>query len=101
MSQDSKDEESFAFENREDSAISQDWAPEVLQLDELPLPAPDNAEVRLRAKAIGLNRAEVHFRQGRYRFPIPKDSDQTDTYRHNSMSGMGFTDELSDPTNRT
>jgi len=43
--------------------------PEVLQLDELPLPAPDNAEVRLRVKAIGLNRAEVHFRQGRYRFP--------------------------------
>jgi NADPH:quinone reductase-like Zn-dependent oxidoreductase len=42
--------------------------PEVLQLDELPLPAPDNAEVRLRVKAIGLNRAEVHFRQGRYRF---------------------------------
>ena len=75
--------------------------PEVLQLDELPLPAPDNAEVRLRVKAIGLNRAEVNFRQGRYRFPIPKDSDQTDTYRHNSMSGMGFTDELSDPTNRT
>jgi NADPH:quinone reductase-like Zn-dependent oxidoreductase len=30
---------------------------------------PDNAEVRLRVKAIGLNRAEVHFRQGRYRFP--------------------------------
>jgi len=42
--------------------------PEVLQLDELPLPAPGNAEVRLRVKAIGLNRAEVHFRQGRYRF---------------------------------
>ena len=42
--------------------------PEVLQLDELPLPAPDNSEVRLRVKAIGLNRAEVHFRQGRYRF---------------------------------
>src|SRR5215472_5327363 len=43
--------------------------PEVLQLDELPLPAPDNAEVLLRVKAVGLNRAEVHFRQGRYRFP--------------------------------
>ena len=37
--------------------------------NELALPAPDNAEVRLRVKAIGLNRAEVHFRQGRYRFP--------------------------------
>src|SRR5215831_7512064 len=44
-------------------------SPEVLQLDELPLPIPGDAEVRLRVKAIGLNRAEVHFRQGRYRFP--------------------------------
>src|SRR5215471_18600410 len=44
-------------------------SPEVLQLDELPLPIPDDAEVRLRVKAIGLNRAEVHFRQSRYRFP--------------------------------
>jgi NADPH:quinone reductase-like Zn-dependent oxidoreductase len=70
MSRDSKDEESFGFEKREDSPISQDWAPpEVLQLDELPLPAPDKAEVRLRVKAIGLNRAQVHFRQDRYRFP--------------------------------
>ena len=42
--------------------------PEVLQLDELPLPEPANGEVRLGVKAIGLNRAEIHFRQGRYRF---------------------------------
>jgi NADPH:quinone reductase-like Zn-dependent oxidoreductase len=42
--------------------------PEVLQIDELPLPAPDKGEVRLRVKAFGLNRAEIHFRQGRYRF---------------------------------
>jgi NADPH:quinone reductase-like Zn-dependent oxidoreductase len=32
-------------------------APEVLQLDELPLPEPGGGEVRLRVKAIGLNRA--------------------------------------------
>jgi NADPH:quinone reductase-like Zn-dependent oxidoreductase len=43
--------------------------PEVLQLDELPLPQPGKGEVRLRVTAIGLNRAETHFRQGRYRFP--------------------------------
>src|SRR5215467_14319994 len=43
--------------------------PEVLQLDELPLPITGDAEVRLRVKDIGLNRAEVHFRQGRYRLP--------------------------------
>lgn len=40
--------------------------PEVLQLDELPLPQPGPGEARLRVKAIGLNRAEVVFRLGRY-----------------------------------
>jgi NADPH:quinone reductase-like Zn-dependent oxidoreductase len=39
---------------------------EVLQLDEVSLPEPGAGEVRLRVKAIGLNRAEVMFRQGRY-----------------------------------
>jgi NADPH:quinone reductase-like Zn-dependent oxidoreductase len=39
---------------------------EVLQLDELPVPDPAAGEVRLRVKAIGLNRAEVMFRTGRY-----------------------------------
>jgi NADPH:quinone reductase-like Zn-dependent oxidoreductase len=40
--------------------------PEVLQMDELPLPEPAAGEVRLRVKAIGLNRAEVMFRSGQY-----------------------------------
>ena len=40
--------------------------PEVLTLDELPVPEPGPGEVRLRVKAIGLNRAEVMFRSGRY-----------------------------------
>jgi NADPH:quinone reductase-like Zn-dependent oxidoreductase len=44
----------------------QTGGPEVLQLDELPLPDPAAGEVRLRVKAIGLNRAEVMFRTGRY-----------------------------------
>jgi NADPH:quinone reductase-like Zn-dependent oxidoreductase len=35
-------------------------------LDELPLPEPAAGEVRLRVKAIGLNRAEVMFRMGQY-----------------------------------
>ena len=39
---------------------------EVLQLDDLPLPEPAAGEVRIRVKAIGLNRAEVMFRQGQY-----------------------------------
>ena len=37
--------------------------PEVLQLDELPIPEPAANEARLRVKAIGLNRAEVMFRE--------------------------------------
>jgi NADPH:quinone reductase-like Zn-dependent oxidoreductase len=40
--------------------------PEVLQFDELPLPEPAKGEVRLRVKAIGLNRAEIMFRNGQY-----------------------------------
>ncbi len=40
--------------------------PEVLRLDEMPLPEPGKGEVRLRVKAIGLNRAEIMFRTGRY-----------------------------------
>jgi len=39
---------------------------DVLQLDELPTPVPQQGEVRIRVEAIGLNRAEVMFRQGAY-----------------------------------
>ena len=38
--------------------------PEVLQLEELPVPEPGEGEVRVRVQAIGLNRAEVLFRMG-------------------------------------
>ncbi|MBE9166389.1 zinc-dependent alcohol dehydrogenase family protein [Pleurocapsales cyanobacterium LEGE 06147] len=41
-------------------------APEVLQIEELPLTEPGKDEVRLQVKAIGLNRAEVMFREGAY-----------------------------------
>ena len=40
--------------------------PEVLQLDELDLPAPRAGEVRIRVEALGLNRAETLFRTGHY-----------------------------------
>ncbi|HUA01856.1 MAG TPA: zinc-dependent alcohol dehydrogenase family protein [Candidatus Aquilonibacter sp.] len=40
--------------------------PEVLKIQEEPIPEPGKGEVRLRVKAIGLNRAEVMFRTGRY-----------------------------------
>jgi NADPH:quinone reductase-like Zn-dependent oxidoreductase len=39
---------------------------DVLQLDELPIAEPGKGEVRLKVEAIGLNRAEVMFRQGAY-----------------------------------
>lgn len=44
----------------------QTGGPEVLKLEELPLPEPGPGEIRLRVKAIGLNRAEVMFRKGQY-----------------------------------
>jgi NADPH:quinone reductase-like Zn-dependent oxidoreductase len=40
--------------------------PEVLKLEEIPIPEPGEGEVRLRVEAIGLNRAEIVFRQGKY-----------------------------------
>ncbi len=39
---------------------------EVLELEDMPLSAPDRGEVRLKVAAIGLNRAEILFRQGLY-----------------------------------
>jgi NADPH:quinone reductase-like Zn-dependent oxidoreductase len=39
---------------------------DVLQLEDLPLSEPGKGEVRLKVEAIGLNRAEVMFRQGQY-----------------------------------
>jgi NADPH:quinone reductase-like Zn-dependent oxidoreductase len=39
---------------------------EVLQFDELPISEPGAGEVRLQVKALGLNRAEIMFRNGQY-----------------------------------
>ncbi len=39
---------------------------DVLKIEDLPLTQPGEGEVRLKVEAIGLNRAEVMFRQGRY-----------------------------------
>lgn len=40
--------------------------PEVLKIQEEPIPVPGKGEALLSVKAIGLNRAEVMFREGRY-----------------------------------
>ena len=39
---------------------------DVLQIEDLPVPEPGPGEVRLRVKAIGINRAECVFRKGQY-----------------------------------
>lgn len=40
--------------------------PEVLQIENLEVPAPAPGEVQIKVKALGLNRAEVMFRLGKY-----------------------------------
>jgi NADPH:quinone reductase-like Zn-dependent oxidoreductase len=40
--------------------------PEVLQIDHVEVPPPGPGEVRIKVKALGLNRAESMFRQGQY-----------------------------------
>jgi NADPH:quinone reductase-like Zn-dependent oxidoreductase len=40
--------------------------PEVLSIEDLPMPQPGPEEVRIAVKAIGLNRAEALFREGNY-----------------------------------
>ncbi len=44
----------------------QSGGPEVLQLDEVDVPAPKRGEIRLAVRALGLNRAESMFRSGQY-----------------------------------
>lgn len=39
-------------------------APDVLQLRSIPVPAPSAGQVLIRVRAFGLNRSELHFRQG-------------------------------------
>ncbi|MGW2227038.1 zinc-dependent alcohol dehydrogenase family protein [Streptomyces formicae] len=43
--------------------------PDVLRVEELPLPAPGPGEVLVRVEALGLNRAEALFRAGTYYYP--------------------------------
>src|SRR5262249_30871326 len=46
-------------------------APDVLKIVDADVPAPKASEVRIRVKALGLNRAESMFRSGKY-LEIPK-----------------------------
>ena len=38
--------------------------PEVLQIEELPVPEPKSGEILIRVKAFGVNRSELFTRQG-------------------------------------
>jgi len=53
----------------------QTGGPDVLRYDEVPTPPLQAGEIRLNAEAIGLNRAEIMFREGKYVedpvFPAP------------------------------
>ena len=40
--------------------------PEVLQIEDVQVPAPGKGEIQIKVKAIGLNRAESMFRRGQY-----------------------------------
>ncbi len=55
--------------------ISRPGGPEVLELREVPAPAPSSGQVLVRVRAAGLNRADLLQRQGRYPAPpgVPPD----------------------------
>ncbi|TIT85144.1 MAG: NADPH:quinone reductase, partial [Mesorhizobium sp.] len=40
--------------------------PEVLRIEDVEVPPPGSGEVRIRVKALGLNRAEASMRRGAY-----------------------------------
>jgi NADPH:quinone reductase-like Zn-dependent oxidoreductase len=46
------------------AVIYQPGGPEVLKLEDLPIPTPKQGEVLIRVKAFGLNRSELFTRQG-------------------------------------
>ena len=46
------------------AVIREAGGPEVLKIENLPIPTPENGEVLIRVKAFGLNRSELFTRQG-------------------------------------
>src|SRR5690242_13481589 len=49
--------------------IHRHGGPEVLTLEDLPVPAPGPGEIRIRNRAIGLNFVDIYFRTGAYAPP--------------------------------
>ncbi len=46
------------------AVIHEPGGPEVLKLEEVPLPSPEEGQVLIRVKAFGLNRSELFTRRG-------------------------------------
>jgi NADPH2:quinone reductase len=44
--------------------VDRPGTPEVLQVRDVPVPQPETGQVLILVKAFGLNRSELHFRQG-------------------------------------
>ena len=51
--------------------IRETGGPEVLQLVELPIPAPGPGQVLIRVESIGMNFIEIYFRKGQYKATLP------------------------------
>lgn len=51
--------------------IQQNGGPEVMELRDLPTPAPGAGEALVRLEASGVNFIDVYFREGRYPAPLP------------------------------
>ena len=61
--------------------------PEVLKIETVDVPSPGPGEVRIKVKALGLNRAEVMFRSGQYLqgAPVPAPASATRRPKHQSV----------------
>ncbi len=51
--------------------IHQNGGPEVLTLDDLPMPKPQAGEALIRQTAIGINFIDIYHRSGLYKLPLP------------------------------
>ena len=72
--------------------IRETGGPEVLQLVELPIPAPGPGQVLIRVEAIGVNFIEIYFRKGQYKatFPMVPGSEAAGTVEELGPGVNGF-----------